>query len=492
MSVIKIKCINQALYFEHTPVIASGDKGVDFVEFSFCSKWDGYQRVAVFWRTEEEVYHVNLDASDTCAIPREVMTQEGVLYLGAFGVNDAGQRRTTQVLTYRIEKGAIVAGGVAPDPSPSIYDQLLALYTEMNEKYIDVTETMTYKADLVDGKVPASQLPGFVDDVLEYSSKSAFPATGESGKLYVAMDTNLTHRWGGSTYVEVSSSLALGVSPNTAFRGDWGLSAYTHSQSTGSNPHGTTAEQTGAVPDTRTVNGYRLNRDIRLPIITASEEEPEGAKDGDVWLDLSEDGVDDGTGTGGVDTVSGVDLLTGEETDVLERQELTFTVDEDAGTGTAATADELVFKSFGPYYVEWDGAEYYFDHVEYSTKSMTDAFGNIVKNETVCSLTQDGVFSIVYKVDNLTGEVTSTITAFASTATTHTVRIFASTAKIKERFLPETPVATAVDFTAFDNDGVITETLSDGSTVTYTMEFDSNGNPTKITDSSGNVTTLSW
>lgn len=72
------------------------------------------------------------------------------------------------------------------------------------------------------GQVPASQLPSFVDDVLEYASKSAFPARGETGKIYVALDTNLTWRWSGSAYVEISKSLALGETSSTAYPGDKG------------------------------------------------------------------------------------------------------------------------------------------------------------------------------------------------------------------------------------------------------------------------------
>lgn len=72
------------------------------------------------------------------------------------------------------------------------------------------------------GQVPASQLPSFVDDVLEYASKSAFPARGEAGKIYVALDTNLTWRWSGSAYVEISKSLALGETSSTAYPGDKG------------------------------------------------------------------------------------------------------------------------------------------------------------------------------------------------------------------------------------------------------------------------------
>lgn len=79
-----------------------------------------------------------------------------------------------------------------------------------------------------EGKVPSSQLPSYVDDVLEFANRSSFPQTGESGKIYVAIDTNLSYRWGGSTYVEIASSLALGETSSTAFRGDYGAAAYKH------------------------------------------------------------------------------------------------------------------------------------------------------------------------------------------------------------------------------------------------------------------------
>ena len=84
------------------------------------------------------------------------------------------------------------------------------------------------------GKVPTSQLPSYVDDVLEYASQSAFPSTGETGKIYVALDTNLTYRWSGSAYVEISPSLALGETSSTAYRGDRGKAAYDHAQAKGS------------------------------------------------------------------------------------------------------------------------------------------------------------------------------------------------------------------------------------------------------------------
>ena len=53
------------------------------------------------------------------------------------------------------------------------------------------------------GKVPSSQLPSYVDDVVEYATRSAFPETGETGKIYVAIDTGYSYRWSGSAYIQV-------------------------------------------------------------------------------------------------------------------------------------------------------------------------------------------------------------------------------------------------------------------------------------------------
>lgn len=72
------------------------------------------------------------------------------------------------------------------------------------------------------GKVASSYLPSYVDDVLEYNTRTAFPTTGESGKIYIALDTNKTYRWGGTTYAELSSSVTLGETSSTAYAGDKG------------------------------------------------------------------------------------------------------------------------------------------------------------------------------------------------------------------------------------------------------------------------------
>jgi len=89
-------------------------------------------------------------------------------------------------------------------------------------------------ASKLTGTIPQANLPSYVDDVLEYNGQSNFPEEGESGKIYVDTSTNRTYRWGGSSYVEISSSLALGTTSSTAFRGDYGNTAYQHATAKGS------------------------------------------------------------------------------------------------------------------------------------------------------------------------------------------------------------------------------------------------------------------
>ena len=113
-----------------------------------------------------------------------------------------------------------------------------------------------------DGKVPSSQLPSYVDDVLEYSGYANFPPTGETGKIYVDTTTNLTYRWSGSIYTEISPSLALGETSSTAYAGDKGKAVTdalaSHKNST-SNPHSVTASQVGLGAFETTATNIKMN-----------------------------------------------------------------------------------------------------------------------------------------------------------------------------------------------------------------------------------------
>jgi len=60
---------------------------------------------------------------------------------------------------------------------------------------------------LENGQIPSSYLPSYVDDVLEYANFASFPATGETGKIYVAIDAGTTYRWSGSTYIAIGATV---------------------------------------------------------------------------------------------------------------------------------------------------------------------------------------------------------------------------------------------------------------------------------------------
>lgn len=98
--------------------------------------------------------------------------------------------------------------------------------SELNKKvqeFIDSKGAPNGLASLNEsGIIPSAQLPSYVDDVIEVDTFSNLPGTGESGKIYIVQDTNLTYRWSGTGYVEISKSLALGETSSTAYPGDKG------------------------------------------------------------------------------------------------------------------------------------------------------------------------------------------------------------------------------------------------------------------------------
>ena len=96
----------------------------------------------------------------------------------------------------------------------------------INTTYIKINQMGVAKGVATldeNGTVPSSQLPSYVDDVLEYNSFSVFPQPGETGKIYVDLSTNKTYRWSGTTYVVISDTIALGTTSSTAYPGSSGV-----------------------------------------------------------------------------------------------------------------------------------------------------------------------------------------------------------------------------------------------------------------------------
>ena len=124
-----------------------------------------------------------------------------------FTYNDAGNTITASVIQSGIDHGSIT--GLSDDDHTQYYNQTRgdARYQQLSEK----GNPNGYASLDSGGKVPSSQLPSFVDDVLEFANLAAFPGTGETGKIYVALDNNKTYRWSGSAYIEISPSEVTSV-----------------------------------------------------------------------------------------------------------------------------------------------------------------------------------------------------------------------------------------------------------------------------------------
>lgn len=159
------------------------------------------------------------------------------------------------------------------------YDALQKAFTILHTNVGDGTTVVKTDSS---GLIPSSYLPSYVDDVLEYDSLTRFPSPGESGKIYVDRHTNLTYRWSGSEYVEISKSLALGTTASTAFPGDKGqevslnLNSHTLNQF---NPHNVTKAQVG-------LGKVDNTSDLEKPISNPTKEYVDNAVKGSSNVDV--------------------------------------------------------------------------------------------------------------------------------------------------------------------------------------------------------------
>lgn len=217
------------------------------------------------------------------------------------------------------------------------------------------------KADLVGGLVPSSQLPAFVDDVEEYADLASFPATGESGKIYLALDTNKQYRWSGSAYVVLSEGVVLGETEQTAYRGDRGKIAYDHSQVNTGNPHSVTAENVGLGNVTNT-------SDANKPVSTAQQ----------TALDLKAD-----------------------KSNVLEKDNTTaFTPTADNHPATKKYVDDAIIGAGG-----------------YNDEAAQNAVGGILANDGNVDFTYDDVTPKITATVDLSGKANASHTHTASEIT---------------------------------------------------------------------------
>ncbi len=132
-TIIKLNCINQELTFAENPLVASGGVNEDKLEINFCELWNGYAKICVFYQNPNKIYYSMMEEDNTCVIPHEVLKDDGVLFIGVFGCNTNNETRTSQIVKYVIEKGAISTTTEPPEPTQDIYEQLLSKYKTILE-----------------------------------------------------------------------------------------------------------------------------------------------------------------------------------------------------------------------------------------------------------------------------------------------------------------------------------------------------------------------
>lgn len=129
MTQIILTVTDQEISFSSSPVVASGGVSEDEVVFNFDSAWDSYSvKTAVFYNDTDNVYHV-LVSSNKATIPHEVLADKGYLYIGVFGQYGTSIK-TSAIVKYKIENGAITTATAVTNPSPTVYAQIISAYQQ--------------------------------------------------------------------------------------------------------------------------------------------------------------------------------------------------------------------------------------------------------------------------------------------------------------------------------------------------------------------------
>lgn len=146
---IQIQCIDQTLMITNEPVIACGGVNEDTVTFEFCPMWDGLAKTATFYtdKEPENVYEILLQ-NDSCVIPHEVLTCEGILNIGVRGVEGEIVVRTSENIKYKIVKGAPRGTNTAVEPTPDVYQIMLANTEEAKSTANGAKSTVVNLMDL--------------------------------------------------------------------------------------------------------------------------------------------------------------------------------------------------------------------------------------------------------------------------------------------------------------------------------------------------------
>jgi hypothetical protein len=208
-SEVRVSCTDQVLKITESPVIASGGLNEVSVIFSFCEKWDGFVKTAIFYRDEENVYYAVLDENDTCVVPWEVCYEEGTFYFSVFG-EKADKRRTASVVRYKVKKGAITTDMLPSDPTPAVYDQIMALVAEAIER------SKSFKAEAEEVIEAAQQATDSALIATEEANTSAANARKATADAVTATENANTAAANAIATASVAANDAISIANNAA------------------------------------------------------------------------------------------------------------------------------------------------------------------------------------------------------------------------------------------------------------------------------------
>ena len=150
MSQIEVTLYDQTAIFTNTPDIFSGDIDVDIVKFTFDKSWNVYnKKTAIFYNDPKKSYPVFLDDTNTVVIPSELIDRGTKLYFGVIGTNSNSEVKTSSILSYRIERGAISADVEIPPASAEIWLQILLNYEIALKKLQDMSNNLENMNDIL-------------------------------------------------------------------------------------------------------------------------------------------------------------------------------------------------------------------------------------------------------------------------------------------------------------------------------------------------------
>ena len=134
MIIINGTVTGQRLALDRT-VVATGIT-IGQLKLSFSPEWDGYVKVAVFFKDKDKPYRTLFNDNGVANIPSEVANETGTCFIGVFGTLD-NKVITTEAIGYNFRMGAITKDLLVPDPTPDIYTQLLSAYNTLGGAITD-------------------------------------------------------------------------------------------------------------------------------------------------------------------------------------------------------------------------------------------------------------------------------------------------------------------------------------------------------------------